>query len=92
VIDWTIPSPLQCGSPSTPEGCVDNLAGALRVDDAAFTVRFERGFDAGFFFRGKRRRFIFKGLDDVPARRECAELRWNVFAVPGHDSAATGHT
>jgi hypothetical protein len=75
-----------------PEGCVDNLAGALRVDDAALTVRFERGFDAGFFLGRERRRFIFDGLDDVPARREFAELRRNVFAVPGHDSGATGHT
>ena len=77
---------------SAPERGVHDLASALGVDDAAFTVRFERGFDTGFFLGRERRRFIFDGLDDVPARREFAELRRNVFAVPGHDSGATGHT
>lgn len=67
---------------------MEPLVVALRVN-AALTVRFERGFDAGFFLGRARRRFIFDGLDDVPARREFAELRRNVFAVPGHDSGAT---
>jgi hypothetical protein len=67
------------------------LTGALGTNNATLAVGFERGFDAGVFLERQRRRFIFDGLDHVPARREFAELRGNVFAVPGHDSRATWH-
>jgi hypothetical protein len=54
------------------------------------SVRFERGVDARFFLGRQRRRFIFDGLDDVPARRVFAEIRRNVFSVPREGSARRG--
>jgi hypothetical protein len=41
---------------------------------AALTVRFERRFDARFFLGRQRRRVVFDGLDDLPARRGIANV------------------
>lgn len=54
-------------------------------------VRFKCRFNAGFFLGRQRGRFLFDGLDDVPARRKFAELGRNVLSIPGEGSCAPWH-
>jgi hypothetical protein len=56
------------------EGCVDDLAGALGIDDATLAIGFERGLDARFFLGRQRWRLVFDGLDDVAACGKLSEL------------------
>ena len=64
---------------------------ARGIDDAALAVRFERGFDSGFFLRRQQGRLVLDCFDDVAAGRQFAQLVRNVLAIPRHDSSGAAH-
>jgi hypothetical protein len=72
-------------------GPVDDFAGASDVNHATTAIRLERGLDARLVSGVSVGRLVLDGLDHVAARRKLAQLRWQVFPVPGHDACATGH-
>lgn len=81
----------ECRRPSTAEGSVDDLPGALGIKNAALTVRFERGFNARFFLGRQRRRFV---LTREAVRHELNRLDTDSpngrERVGGHDAGFRG--
>ena len=77
--------------PSTPEGCVDDLAGAFRVNDPHLAVRLKRRLDAGVFLGRQGGRVALDRFDDVAAGWQVTEFGRKVRAVPRHDSCYSRH-
>ena len=54
-------------------GCVDDLAGAFRIDHVALTIRLERRLDAGLLVERQGRRILIGSFHDVAASRQVAD-------------------